>query len=474
MAGGSFMQAVRRNLPFEPTADQTRLFEALETFGGDDSSDIMVVAGYAGTGKTSAVAAFVKTLEEYKYKYVLLAPTGRAAKVLSGFTGQPAFTIHKHIYRQKSMSGGFGKFSLDVNRSRNTFFIIDEASLITIGGDGGGNVFGSGDLLQDLVSYVRSGQGNKMVFVGDRGQLPPVGMDASPALDIDFMESAFGPVHSADLREVLRQARESGILHNATLLREMEEAGEYDLEYPQLELEGFGDIARISGGELIESMSDAIGHYGLDSVVVLTRSNKRANRYNMGIRAQVLYREEQLTRGDKLMVVKNCYQFLEKTDSDDFFIANGDMGRLVKAYKYEERYGLHFAQATLSFPDYDNLEITAKIILDTLTSEAAALTAAQQQALFEGVWADYEDIPTKKKRYEAVREDKYFNALQIKYATAITCHKSQGGGWPCVYIDNPFWGDMVTLDDIKWLYTAITRASEKVFLVNFPDYCFKR
>ncbi len=233
-------------------------------------------------------------------------------------------------------------------------------------------------------------------------------------------------------------------------------------------------MCRVSGSELIESMSDAISRYGLDDVVVLTRSNKRANRYNAGIRASVLYREEQLTRGDKLMVVKNCYQFLEKLDDEDFFVANGDMARLQKISRYEERYGLHFAQATLSFPDYDNLEITAKIILDTLSSEAAALTAEQQEALFEGVWADYDDITVKKKRYEAVREDKYFNALQVKYATAITCHKSQGGGWPCVYIDNPFWGPEVTIDDIKWLYTAITRATEKVFFVNFPDNCFKQ
>ena len=472
MGQGSFTRAVTENLAFEPTEDQMRLFAALEAFGADNASDIMVVAGYAGTGKTSAIAAFVKTLHQHKYKYVLLAPTGRAAKVLSGFTGMPAFTIHKHIYRQKSISGGFGKFSLDMNRSRDTFFIIDEASLITIDSDGGGNVFGSGDLLQDLVSYVRSSPGNKMIFVGDRGQLPPVGMDASPALDLDFMQSAFGPVHHADLSQVLRQAEASGILHNATILRKMESEGYPEL--PQLELEGFDDISRINGGELIEAMSDAIGKYGLDDVVVLTRSNKRANRYNMGIRASVLYREEQLTRGDKLMVVKNCYQFLEKVDDENFFIANGDMARLVKINKFEERYGLHFAQATLSFPDYNNLEITAKVILDTLTSEAAALTAEQQNALFEGVWADYEDITVKKKRYDAVREDKYFNALQLKYATAITCHKSQGGGWPCVFIDNPFWGEEVTVDDIKWLYTAITRASERVFLVNFPDKSFKQ
>jgi exodeoxyribonuclease-5 len=310
-----------------------------------------------------------------------------------------------------------------------------------------------------------------MIFVGDRGQLPPVGMDASPALDLDFMRSAFGSIHTADLTTVLRQAQESGILHNATLLREMERSG--CPQMPQLELEGFSDIERVSGGELIESMSDMIGRYGLDDVVVLTRSNRRANRYNAGIRATVLYREEQLTRGDKLMVVKNCYQFLEKPDDENFFVANGDMARLQKISKYEERYGLHFAQATLSFPDYDNLELSAKIILDTLTSESAALSREQQEALFEGVWADYDDITVKKKRYQAVREDKYFNAMQVKYATAITCHKSQGGGWPCVYIDNPFWGEEVTLDDIKWLYTAITRATEKVFLVNFGDNCFK-
>ena len=471
MAAGSFVKEMTDNLGFTPTEDQSRLFAALEEFGGDPASDIMVVAGYAGTGKTSAIAAFVKTLHQHKYKYVLLAPTGRAAKVLSGFTGHQAYTIHKHIYRQKSLSAGFGKFSLDINRSRDTFFIIDESSLITID-DGGGNVFGSGDLLQDLVGYVRSAIGNKMIFVGDRGQLPPVGMDASPALDIDFMQTAFGPVHTADLTTVMRQAQQSGILHNATILREMERQGH--LERPRLELEGFDDVCRVSGSELIESMSDAISRYGLDDVVVLTRSNKRANRYNAGIRASVLYREEQLTRGDKLMVVKNCYQFLEKLEDEDFFVANGDMARLQKISRYEERYGLHFAQATLSFPDYDNLEITAKIILDTLSSEAAALTAEQQEALFEGVWADYDDITVKKKRYEAVREDKYFNALQVKYATAITCHKSQGGGWPCVYIDNPFWGPEVTIDDIKWLYTAITRATEKVFFVNFPDNCFKQ
>ncbi len=470
MALKSFSETITGYLGFEPTADQSALFAELEAFGQDPASDMMIVSGYAGTGKSSAIAAFVKTLRHYRCKVVLLAPTGRAAKVLSGLAGYGAYTIHKCIYRQKSTGEAFAKFSLDVNLNRNTYFIIDEASLITIGTGSDGNVFGSGDLLDDLVRFVRSAPGNRMVFVGDRGQLPPVGMDESPALDLDFMRSTYGDLHTASLKSVLRQQRESGILHNATILREMVCGG--NLSLPRLELQGFEDICRVSGGELIESLSDAFGKYGQDNVVVLTRSNRRANRYNAGIRATVLYREEQLSRGDKLMVVKNCYQFLEKLDDGDFFIANGDMGRLVKISKFEERYGLHFAQATISFADYDNLEITAKIVLDTLQSEAPALTKEQQQALFEGVWADYNDIPTKKKRYEAVREDHYYNALQVKYATAITCHKSQGGGWPCVYIDNPFWGEDITVDDLKWLYTAVTRATEKVFLVNFPDNCF--
>ena len=472
MAGKSFTETITGYLGFEPTADQSALFAELEAFGQDAASDMMIVSGYAGTGKTSAIAAFVKTLRHYRYRVVLLAPTGRAAKVLSGFTGYGAYTIHKCIYRQKSTSEAFAKFTLDVNLNRNTYFIIDEASLITIGaGTGGGNVFGSGDLLDDLVRYVRSAPGNKMVFVGDRGQLPPVGMDESPALDLSFMQSTYGDLHTASLTSVLRQRSESGILTDATILREMVCCD--DISLPQLELHGFEDISRVSGGELIESLCDSIGKYGLDNVVVLTRSNRRANRYNAGIRATVLYREEQLSRGDKLMVVKNCYQFLEKVDDEDFFIANGDMGRLVKISKFEERYGLHFAQATISFPDYDNLEVTAKIVLDTLTSEAPAITKEQQQALFEGVWADYDDIPTKKKRYEAVREDHYYNALQVKYATAITCHKSQGGQWKCVFIDNPFWQDGYSADDCKWLYTALTRAVEMVYLVNFKDSDFR-
>ncbi len=466
-----FRQLIERSLPFEPTGDQSRAAAALAEFVTlRDDCDIMVLAGYAGTGKTSLVAAFVKALKSLEYKFVLLAPTGRSAKVLSGFTGEKAFTMHKHIYRQQSLAAG-GKFTLDINKASDTFYIVDEASLITID-NGAGSIFGSGDLLEDFVSYVRSGRGNNVVFVGDRGQLPPIGMEESPALDIDFLQSCYGNVMEASLSQVVRQTSESGILHNATLVRQRIEQGMGGAV--AMELGGFDDIESINGGDLIEKLSDSIDHYGLDEVVVLCRSNKRANRYNAGIRSAVLYREEQLNKGDKLMVVKNCYQFLEDVGDPTFFIANGDVAQLMRISKHEERYGLHFAEAVLSFTDYNDLEITAKIILDTLSSESAALTAEQQNELFEGVLADYAELKTKKKRFEAVREDPYFNALQIKYASAVTCHKSQGGQWKCVFIDNPFWRDDVELEDLKWLYTAITRATEKVYLVNFKNNFIKQ
>ncbi|MBR6212880.1 MAG: ATP-binding domain-containing protein, partial [Bacteroidales bacterium] len=318
-----------------------------------------------------------------------------------------------------------------------------------------------------LVRFVRSGVDDKLIIIGDRGQLPPIGLDRSPALDENYM-SRYGTLMTAELTTVVRQAAESGILTNATIVRRLIEEGR--AEVPHLHLEGFDDVERINGGELIEKIGDAVGRYGLDDIVVLCRSNKRANRYNAGIRATVLYREERLSRGDKLMVVKNCYQFLEDIPELDF-IANGDVARLVRISHHEERYGLHFADAVLSFPDYNDVEVNAKIVLDTLDSEQPSLSDAQQRALYQGVNEDYADIRSARKRYEKVREDPYFNALQIKYATAITGHKSQGGQWSCVFIDNPFWKEM-TLDDLKWLYTAITRGVEKIFFVNFKDEFF--
>ena len=465
------VDTIARHLPYEPTPCQAALFEKLAAFAVQyGEGDLLLVSGYAGTGKTSAIAAFVRALKELKYKYVLLSPTGRSAKVLSGFTGEKASTIHKHIYRQKSLAGGIGEFTLNVNKAKDTFFIVDEASLIaTSEAVMSDSIFGSGDLLSDLIAFVRSGVDNKLIIIGDRGQLPPIGMEESPALDPSYM-GRFGPVVTADLSTVVRQAAQSGILTNATRVRRIIERGGSD--EPKLMLQGFNDVARVNGGELIETLSDAVDRYGLDNVVVLCRSNKRANRYNAGIRSTVLFREERLTRGDRLMVVKNCYQFLEEVPEMDF-IANGDVAELIRISHYEERYGLHFAEAVLAFPDYGDVEITAKVILDTLESESASLTKEQQEALYEGVNADYSDIKGARKRYEKVREDLYYNALQLKYATAITGHKSQGGQWDCVFIDNPFWKELEP-QDLKWLYTAITRGVQKVYFVNFKDSFFSK
>lgn len=455
----------------EPTKGQRELFEQLGDFlsSPPDSFPILIIRGYAGTGKTTAISAFIQVLKDLRYKHILLAPTGRAAKVLSNYSGVGAKTIHKQIYRQKSLADKEAKFSLDFNKNRDTVYIVDEASLISIGTGMEGTIFGSGDLLDDLITYIKQNSGNKLILMGDSAQLPPIGLDESPALDYDYI-SQFSDVKTVTLTEVVRQAGKSGILYNATRLREIIERGVP--EDPKFVCGGFDDFRKISGGELIEELDWAISKFGLDEVVVLCRSNLRANKYNQGIRQTVLFMEEQLTRGDKLMIVKNCYQFLENIPQLDF-IANGDVAELVRIGKYEERYGLQFAQATLKFPDYEDVEVDAKIILDTLHSVSPALDKEQQRVLFEGVYADYEHITARKKRMEAVWEDKYYNALQIKYATAITGHKSQGGQWKCVFVDNSLWKDEISMDDLKWLYTAITRGVGRVYLVNFKEKYFE-
>ncbi len=457
-----------KNFAYEPTPCQENLFREVGEFLTSDEGDIFVLNGYAGTGKTSAIAAVIGALRALGVPSVLLAPTGRAAKVLSSFAGAPAQTIHKAIYRQKSVgSDGFGQFSLSQNKAKSTLFVVDEASLIGIdtGDAPGQSMFGTGNLLEDLVGFVRSGIDCRLILIGDAAQLPPVGMDESPALSPDYM-AAFGGVRFATLTTVVRQAQTSGILMNATALRQDLCAGTV-----RLKLAGYADIERVGGEELTEKIGAAYDHYGEDETIILCRSNKRAIRYNLGIRSTVQFKEERLIRGDKLMIVKNCYQFLDE-DSPMGYIANGDIAELVRIRGFEDRYGLHFAEATLRFPDYADEQVTAKVCLDTLESESASLTYEQQNALYQGVNEDYSDIASKKKRWEAVREDPYFNALQLKYAQAVTCHKSQGGQWKCVFIDCPFWMDEQTPDDLKWLYTALTRAVEKVYLVNFPDRFF--
>ena len=466
-------------LAYPPTTCQDALLRKVADFVSSDDDDILVVNGYAGTGKTTAVSAVISLLKEYPTKCVLLAPTGRAAKVLSSYAGQQAYTIHKHIYRQKSVGGdGFGQFSIAPNKDKETLFVVDEVSLIGIdaGQQQSTASFGTGNLLEDLISFVRSGAECKVILIGDSAQLPPVGLDASPALLKDYM-SMMGGVSFAELSTVVRQQKESGILYNATKVRQLISEMEYgpgviDIFDLQLEVDVFDDVERISGGDLIEKISDAYASYGEDDTIILCRSNKRAIKYNLGIRSTVQFKEERLVRDDKLMIVKNCYQFVENLENVDY-IANGDIAKLCKISKFEDRYGLHFAEARISFPDYDDQEIVAKVILDTLESESASLTYEQSNMLYQGVNEDYAHLTTKKKRYEAVREDKYYNALQLKYANAITCHKSQGGQWKCVFIDNAFWQDELTVDDLKWLYTALTRATEKVYLVNFKDELFE-
>ena len=465
-------------LAYPPTTCQDTLLRKVADFVSSDEDDIMVVNGYAGTGKTTAISAVISLMKEYKTKCVLLAPTGRAAKVLSSYAGQQAYTIHKHIYRQKSVGGdGFGQFSIAPNKDKETLFVVDEVSLIGIdaGQQQSTASFGTGNLLEDLISFVRSGVECKVILIGDSAQLPPVGLEASPALLKDYM-AMMGGVSFAELSTVVRQQQESGILYNATKVRQLISEMEYgpgliDIFDLQLEVDGFDDVERIGGGDLIEKISDAYATYGEDDTIILCRSNKRAIKYNLGIRSTVQYKEEKLVRDDKLMIVKNCYQFVEGLENVDY-IANGDIAKLCKISKFEDRYGLHFAEARLSFPDYDDQEIVAKVILDTLESESASLTYEQSNMLYQGVNEDYAHLTTKKKRYEAVREDKYYNALQLKYANAITCHKSQGGQWRCVFIDNAFWQEELTVDDLKWLYTALTRATEKVYLVNFKDELF--
>ena len=467
-------------LQYEPTSCQEGLLRKVADFVSSDDSDILVVNGYAVTGKTTAISAVISVMKEFQTKCVLLAPTGRAAKVLSSYAGQPAYTIHKHIYRQKSVGGdGFGQFSLAPNKDKEALFIVDEVSLIGIdaGQQQSTAAFGTGNLLEDLISFVRVGVECKVILIGDSAQLPPIGLEASPALLPEYMKM-MGGVQFAELSTVVRQQHESGILYNATLIRQLQSELEYgpgvmDICDLGLETEPFDDIERISGGELIEKIGDAYSAYGEDDTIILCRSNKRAIKYNLGVRSTVQFKEERLVRDDKLMIVKNCYQFLEGIEGMDY-IANGDIAKLQKISKFEERYGLHFAEARISFPDYDDQEIVAKVILDTLESESASLTYEQSNKLYQGVNEDYAHITAKRKRYESVREDKYYNALQLKYANAITCHKSQGGQWRCVFIDNPFWQEELTVDDLKWLYTAITRATEKVYLVNFKDELFNQ
>lgn len=491
---------------FPPTQEQAHALEMFAEFLTDRNPHaVMILRGSAGTGKTTLSGAIVRTLKEIHQKVMLLAPTGRAAKVFSLNSGSPAYTIHRRIYREKSFSGVEGLFNLNDNLYTDTLFMVDEASMIANMGLGGMS-FGSGCLLDDLVHFVYQGRNDRLLLIGDKAQLPPVGEEESPALHAAMLEGYGLKVYECDLNEVLRQSEESGILYNATMIRQMITHDDIT-QLPKIHFAGYSDIKPMPGAELIEALADSYHHVGLDDTIVVTRSNKRANIFNQGIRNMVLDREEELSQGDILMIVKNNYYWMEeerkkikekeieerrvksegtesgtathKVQSSKFqvqsndipaFLANGDRAKVLKVRRRIDLYGFRFATLLLQFPDYDNYELEATVLLDTLTSEAPALTHEQQEQLFHQIEEDYQDIPLKADRMKAIRQDQFFNALQVKFAYAVTCHKAQGGQWAHVYVDQGYMtDDMLNPDYIHWLYTAFTRATEMLYLVNWPE-----
>ncbi|MDR1742669.1 MAG: AAA family ATPase [Dysgonamonadaceae bacterium] len=462
-----FVEKIEENFPYPLTHDQFSAIEKIADFlFSTESRPVFLLKGYAGTGKSSLIGSLVKVMSQYQQKTVLLAPTGRAAKVFSEHAGQQAFTIHKKIYRQKKFAEDQAVFSLSENLHKHTLFIVDEASMIN-NGSGESSLFGSGRLLEDLIDYVYSGDGCRMLLLGDTAQLPPVKQDNSPALDKETLRSYSLVVKGSTLTEIVRQAEESGILKNATLLRNALSLNNISV-YPKLKLDGYKDLKRITGMELIEELSDAYRRDGMEETIVISRSNKRVNAYNNGIRNRVLYLEDELSPGDLLMITKNNYFWVNDLEHIDF-LANGEFVEVKRIRGCEEMYGFRFANVSLLHIDF-NMEFDAKINLDALHSEVPSLTTEQNEKLFTAVIEDYADIPQKRKRYQKMKENPYFNALQVKYGYAVTCHKAQGGEWKNVfldigYIDKSYMGE----NFYRWLYTSITRSTQMLYLVNLPD-----
>jgi exodeoxyribonuclease V len=459
-----------KNLGNTPTDDQSDVLKKIAAYICDNNNDVIfLMTGYAGTGKTSVISSVVKTLDSLRMRSVLLAPTGRAAKVLASYSGRPSFTIHKKIYRQKSSKDGFGSFSLDRNLHKDTFFIVDEASMVS-NSSGDSSLFGSGRLLDDLIEYVYSGTECKLIIVGDTAQLPPVGSNISPALDPGSLGGyGFGLI-SCEMKQVVRQSETSGVLMNATRVRL--QVAENNLVHPSLDCINYKDTIRITGEELIDEISTAYGMCGLEGTIIVVNSNKQANRYNQGIRNRIFFREEEISSGDMVMVVKNNYFIIDEEEDGAGFIANGDIAEVKKIRKYEERYGFRFADMVLKFPDY-NLEIEAKVMMDVLHLDTPALPSEKNKELYQNILADYLNIKTRRKQFEAVKNNPYFNALQIKFAYAVTCHKAQGGQWERVFIDQGMFNrNEITIDYLRWFYTALTRSTDKVYLVNFAEDFF--
>ena len=474
---------IRENFGFEPTSEQSEAISMIGDFlMSRRGMELFLLRGYAGTGKTTLVGALVKTLVSLKQSVVLMAPTGRAAKVFSAYAECPAYTIHKRIYRQKSLTDDTS-FSLSPNLSKHTLFIVDEASMVA--NDGlSSTSFGTGRLLDDLIQYVYSGEGCRLMLMGDTAQLPPVGEEESPALSASLLASYGLQVYEKTLTQVMRQLSESGILYCATKIREQltSASDEYCSDATTLATsflgekeQVFADVSHVRGDELIDSIESAYSRWGTDDCMIICRSNKRANIYNQGIRSRILYREDELVTGDRIMVVKNNYYWIDRIVREEkqpqplSFIANGDIAVVRRVRRTREMYGFRYADVLLRFPDYDDYELEATVLLDTLHSESPSLTREESERLFENVMEDYAHISQKKERYKQLREDPHFNALQIKYAYAVTCHKAQGGQWGAIYLDQGYLPpETSVVDYYRWLYTAFTRATEQVYLVNWP------
>ena len=462
----AFQQKFYSFLPGAPTTDQVDLVERMERFLFQNAQRAgFIIRGYAGTGKTTAIAAMIKTFPSFQLKSVLLAPTGRAAKVLSNFSKKPAFTIHKKIYQSERGKDGQTHFKLGANLHTNTIFIIDEASMIS---DGGAS---EQSLLDDLIEYVYGGKNCRLVFIGDIAQLPPVGKLLSPALDPKYlMANYYLKLKGVELSQVMRQASESGILHNATLIRNQTLEEKPVIKF---ELDRFDDIKRIDGMELEDELHTCFSKYGADDTIVITRSNKRANIFNQQIRVRIKDLDDEIATGDYLMVVKNNYYWLDEK-SPVSFIANGDVAEIMGMGNIEEMYGFRFLNATVRLIDYPQLQsIDVKLLLDAIHSEAPSLTKEDSQRFFETVMEDYAEVTNKRIKMELLKKNPYFNALQVKFGYAVTCHKSQGGQWKAVFVDQGYLTEeMLNTEYARWLYTAVTRATERLYLVNFNHQFF--
>jgi len=469
-------QLLTDHFPYEPTQGQGELIGMIAEFLLDrEERNLLVIKGYAGTGKTTIVKAIVDVLEKYNHDSVLLAPTGRSAKVLASYSNRPAFTIHKKIYRLLTGSDGAVHLVLMQNMHKNALFVVDEASMIADSSAGQeGSMFSGRALLNDLLEFVYNGNNCRLILMGDTAQLPPVGMDISPALDIRYLQASFGiKIRSFEMTEVVRQEAGSGILYNATSFRKLITSGKNSIT-PKFSMQSFPDITRVRGDEMEDVLNHAYSNYGADETIIVCRSNKRANLFNQQVRYRILGRENELTGGDKLMAVKNNYFWLKENEKGGF-IANGEMMEVQRVKNIREMYDFRFAEVSVLLKDSsEEFSFEALILLNTIDSESPALTGTESSRLYNSIAEDYQDIPQKRARLQKIREDKYYNAMQVKFAWALTCHKSQGGQWKAVFIEQGYLKeDMVDREYMRWLYTAMTRATEKVYLVNFNENFFK-